>query len=271
MNRIPNVVLNLLNDYMYLWNERLPHTLEGLYLHGSIVLDAYTNNSSDIDFIAITKNRLSNDEIVVMTEIHKIISNKYIWPEMDGSYIVWEDLGKDETFDHRSYPFYNGGEIGYSTQFNPVTWWLLKTKGINILGQRPTDLNLKANKEDLVSYVLENMNSYWLNRVQRLEKSVEELLDISTKEEIDKEVEWTILGLLRQYYTVRERDIISKLGAGRYGLVHLPADWHTMIQEAINIRENRGTSLFKSEEDRIDCMLRFSKYLIGFCNQLMST
>ncbi|WP_277674507.1 aminoglycoside adenylyltransferase domain-containing protein, partial [Piscibacillus halophilus] len=52
------------------------------------------------------------------------------------------------------------------------------------------------------------------------------------------EVEWTVLGLLRQYYTLMEKDIISKLEAGYYGLEILPTKWHPIIQEAINIRKN---------------------------------
>ncbi|MBM7583959.1 hypothetical protein JOC86_000496 [Bacillus pakistanensis] len=59
INRIPKNVYDLINDYINLWKDRLPNTLAGFYLHGLIVLDAYINDSSDIDFVAITKNRLT--------------------------------------------------------------------------------------------------------------------------------------------------------------------------------------------------------------------
>ena len=54
MRKIPVVVQIILNDYIALFHERLPNTLEGLYIQGSIALNAYVNDSSDIDFIAIT-------------------------------------------------------------------------------------------------------------------------------------------------------------------------------------------------------------------------
>jgi hypothetical protein len=48
----------------------------------------------------------------------------------------------------------------------------------------------------------------------------------------DEEIEWTVLGLL----TLRENDIISKLGAGEYALQQMQEEWHGITREAINIR-----------------------------------
>ncbi|TYS13543.1 hypothetical protein FZC78_21530 [Rossellomorea vietnamensis] len=48
--------------------------LEGLYLHGSIVLDAYVKDCSDIDFAAVTRNRLAEAEIHTLKKIHEEIA-----------------------------------------------------------------------------------------------------------------------------------------------------------------------------------------------------
>jgi hypothetical protein len=111
------------------------------------------------------------------------------------------------------------------------------------------------------------MNSYWAQRVEKMETSITELYKLPA-EDIDDEIEWTVLGLLRQFYTLKERDIISKLSAGEYALQHLPLEWHPIIKEAINIRKGEKMNIFTSDKERIDMTIRFSKYIIHYCNQV---
>lgn len=268
MQGIPIIVENVLNDYVDLVNERIPNMLEGVYIQGSIALNAYVKDSSDIDFITVTNRRLLEEEAEVLSEIHSRIAEKYRKPELDGVYILWEDLGKLETCDN-VYPFYNGGELSYGVHFNPITWWLLKTKGINFIGPERTSLTFEIQSKHLVSYVTENMNSYWAQRTQRIENAIEDLINLPT-EDIDNEIEWSVLGLLRQYYTIKEHEIISKLGAGEYGLLHVPEEWHLIIKEAINIRKGVKKGLFTSNQERTDSAIAFSKYIIKYCNSSLS-
>ncbi|WP_335868985.1 aminoglycoside adenylyltransferase domain-containing protein [Bacillus sp. 2205SS5-2] len=263
-------IYEVLNEYISLWTERLPNQLEGLYLHGSIVLDAYIYDSSDIDFVVITKNRLTEKEIQILTDIHKVIADKFVKPEMDGLFIVWEDLGELRPTDNTSLPYYNGGKIGFYTHFNPITWWLLKKKGISLLGSDITERSFNISSNLLTSYVLENMNSYWAGRVIKIENSIEQIKNLPTTD-IDEEVEWTVLGLLRQFYTLKELSIISKFEAGEYGLLNLPREWHNIINEALNIRRKINETVFNSDEKRINETLSFSKYLIQHCNSIQQT
>jgi aminoglycoside adenylyltransferase-like protein len=61
----------------------------------------------------------------------------------------------------------------------------------------------------------------------------------------DYGIQWTVLGVLRQFYTFRERAIVSKMAAGEYALAHIPEQWHPLIQEAINIRMGTKGSLYQ--------------------------
>lgn len=54
---------------------------------------------------------------------------------------------------------------------------------------------------DLVSYTFENMNTHWASQIQKFEKSIEQLKYLPAGV-IDEEIEWTVLGLLRQFYTL---------------------------------------------------------------------
>ncbi|MBT2682314.1 nucleotidyltransferase domain-containing protein [Bacillus sp. ISL-37] len=126
---IPMIVEKVLKDYINLFNEHLPETIEGLYIHGSIALNAYVEDSSDIDFITLTNRRLTEEDSEALSSIHTTIANKYKKPEMDGVYAVREDMGK--LSNAGKYPYYNNGELlfGNYFNFNPITWWTLKNKG----------------------------------------------------------------------------------------------------------------------------------------------
>ncbi|WP_187445052.1 aminoglycoside adenylyltransferase domain-containing protein [Rossellomorea vietnamensis] len=182
-------------------------------------------------------------------------------------FIVSEDLGKIRPDDNAAFPYYNDGKLKWDTKFNPVTWVLLKEKGISVLGPDITKFPFDASKDLLTSYVRENMNSYWTMRVERLENSLNRDMNHSSKE-ISEEVEWTVLGLLRQYFTLKESDITSKAEAGEYGLLNLPERWHPIIHEALNIRSNKYVKLFQFDKERVLETVKFTKYLIDHCNNI---
>jgi hypothetical protein len=269
---LPKNVEKVLNEYINLLNEQLPDTVEGLYIHGSIALDAYAEYSSDIDFITLTNRRLTVRDSEALSYIHRTIENKYSKPEMDGVYVLPDDMGKlyNSSDNNIEYPYYNNGELAFGDyfNFNPITWWVLKSKGIKVFGPEIEYFNIDTQPQSLTSYVVENMNSYWSNRIQMAEASIEQLVKLPT-DQIDFEIEWTILGLLRQFYTIKENDIVSKLDAGEYGLTQLPVEWHNIIKDAMNIRNGEKERIFDSETDRMDNTLRFSKYLMNLCNYIV--
>lgn len=268
MREIPVTVKAVLDEYTTLFHAGLPNTLEGFYLQGSIALDAYVEDSSDLDFIAIINRRLSVEEVEILTEIHSAIASNYPKPEMDGVYMMWKDIGILEA-DDNNYPYYNGGQLSYGAYFNAITWWILKKRGISIIGPQPTVLNFEIDPQHLVEYVVENMNTYWVGQVEKIEYAMEYMLQLPATE-INEGIEWTILGLLRQYYTLKEHGIISKLGAGEYALLHMPEEWHPIIQEAIDIRKGVDRERFASDRERMDATLKISKYMIDYCNRNFS-
>ena len=82
----------------------------------------------------------------------------------------------------------------------------------------------------------------------------------------DYGIQWTVLGVLRQFYTLREHGIKSKIGAGEYGLQHMPPLWQPLIQEAINIRQHVQPSLFRSRVVRAVQARAFLQLIISACN-----
>ncbi|WP_173105810.1 aminoglycoside adenylyltransferase domain-containing protein [Bacillus sp. KH172YL63] len=269
MSGLPPVIEPIMNDYISLVHNQLPEVLEGMYLHGSIALSAYEHGSSDIDFIAVLNRHLTPSELVTLSDIHKNVEKVHVKPELDGVYILPEHIGlcqgKGENIQA---VFFNEGELttGEYFNFNPVTWYLFQEKGIAVLGEDISTYYVNVSINQVLSYVHDNMNTYWLGRLKWLEASVEEVKSLPA-EVIESELEWSVLGLLRQYYTMEESDIISKMGAGEYGLNRLSTEWHSIVKEAMNIRAGRTKRHFNSNEERITFMVRFMRYLIHHCNE----
>lgn len=268
--KVPIVVQKILSEYMAIFNTKIPNTLEGLYLHGSIALNAYHNGSSDIDFIAIVNRCLTEREVKILSKIHKQLNNKYKKTGMDGCYLLWEDIGKKKT-ETKKCLYINEGKIGRSNHvINPITWWILRDKGISIIGPEISSFHFEVDETDLVEYVLNNMNTYWVNRLNTIERFKRIVLLLPNKL-VDWEVQWTITGILRQFYTLREHEIISKVDACKYAINYMPESWHNITKEAISIREGLNIRYCDSKKQRVHDTIQYMNYIIDYCNNMYKT
>jgi Domain of unknown function (DUF4111)/Nucleotidyltransferase domain len=223
----------IMAEYMELADRYLPGRLEGLYIHGSAALGAFEPGKSDIDFAAVTKEVLTQEEAGRLQKVHKELASRHHYPELDGCYLVWDDFGslsKDLRY------VYNGGELAEGAPFNPVMWRILKDHAIRLRGPEISDLFIPIQEDDLAEYIIENSQSYWRKRTEAMKADPDGILALPS-EKIYEELEWSILGLLRQFYTLRENNIISKSGAGEYGLIHMPDKWHPVIELALLVRK----------------------------------
>jgi hypothetical protein len=132
---------------------------------------------------------------------------------------------------------------------------VLRKHGICVFGE---DLPFvyDTSLDELLKYVINNMNTYWVSWIDRLENKLETtaIPNRTEIEQIDDAVEWCTLGMLRQLYTIKERDITSKIGTGEYGLKILPERWHELIREAIAIKRREPMPIYSSQVTRL---LRF--------------
>jgi hypothetical protein len=259
--RIPHIVRPLLDEYIHLLENELPGFMGAFYLHGSLALDAFDTQFSDIDFITVINRRTSKDDFDRLAAIHQTLKRQYPdWP-LSGAYLQWGDLGQFED-KIEPHPHYHDDVLharGYH-DINSVTWWLLKNRGLSLYGPEPTTLDFSVDWDRLTVNMLENLNTYWRGFTRKPPRMLWLIYDYG--------IQWVILGVLRQFYTFREHDITSKTGSATYGLKHLPARWHPIIQEALNIRHQTKNSLYRSRITRALDAMRFLNYIIAVCNNL---
>lgn len=245
----------------------LNDNLIGIYLTGSIALGSYIDNKSDFDFTVAMKEPLTNEQATKLKAIHKSIVKKYSYPKsfFDGHFITLSELGKKPN-EIEPVIVCSDGKIknGYRG-INAVTWYTLKKYGVTVYGLPSSELPFDIDINELRSYVLDNINSYW---VKRLSRTSNIFLPMGLYALADSSVEWCVLGISRMLYTLSENDVCSKENAGEYMLLHASEEYHSLLREAIFIRTGKGQKHYKSSFERRSDMIAYMEYMIRECNSL---
>ncbi len=265
--RIPEEVKEVLNSYFEKIEKKLPNKLESLYLFGSVSIGAYQEGLSDIDFYAVTKEKLTESDVEKLKEIHHEMRKEYPKPSLDGMYLTREDLERENN-GNSSCPYFNEGKLQSYRPFhrNWIDAYQLQKYGIVVKGLPIETYNLSADWKELKSNLVENINGYWLNWVKNCERFPSlQYLGLYMSGNM---IEWGVLGVTRLYYSLRENDITSKAGAGEYALRTVPEEFHQIILEALRIRNGNKFSHYGSMRKRRNDALSYMKYIIRECNNL---
>ncbi|MDF2963614.1 MAG: hypothetical protein K0S39_5349, partial [Paenibacillus sp.] len=144
-----------------------------------------------------------------------------------------------------------------------------KNYGLRVYGlEIPFTYEITA--ETLVKYVVRNMNTYWVSWIERLENQllVSGISEQTIRaDELDQAVEWCVLGMLRQVYTIKEHGITSKIRAGEYGMTFLPNQWHGLIREAIAVKRCEPTRVYISQFKRMSDLVELLRLILLEANQ----
>jgi predicted nucleotidyltransferase len=267
---LPKIVDETMRKLCSSLHTRLLDNLESVYVYGSTALGAYIEGTSDIDFLILVRRPLSQSEILAISEAHEEVEKSIPGTDIMGSYIRREDLGKS-FIDIPVYATYYNKKLqtnGEGADINPITLWVLRRHGICVFGEE-LPFVYDTLLDELLKYVLNNMNTYWVSWIDRLENKLETtaILNQTEIEQIDYAVEWCILGMLRQLYTIKESDITSKIGAGEYGLKILPKQWHELIREAIAIKRQEPIRIYSSQETRLKDLVELLQFIHTECNR----
>jgi len=256
--RIPEPIRPILENYVQLVDHRLANLINAFYIGGSLALDGFNERFSDIDFVAVLHRKATPGEIEKLQDIHKTIEKDFPRWKLEGDYFQGNDLGCSDNIE--PYPYYHDGKVHPEGHFevNLITWWILKNHGIAIMGTEPQNLNFTVDWNLLVGRMKENLNSYWVRWANRIDRR---LVMVS-----DWGIQWAVLGVLRQYYTFNENSMTTKVKAAEYALTSLSPQWHPLIQEAIDIREGKRRTAYRSRILRMMDAVKFLKYVIQTCN-----
>ncbi|MGM0836591.1 MAG: aminoglycoside adenylyltransferase domain-containing protein [Bacillota bacterium] len=267
MTRISEDIKEVIHEFVERVERSFPGFLQDFYIYGSLSLGAFQKGFSDIDFIVLINQHPTDDELQRLKEFHKHMQGKFSGAILDGYYLVKEEMEAENQRIIPSHYFSEGKYKGKrSFSKDSIDAFQLKKYGITIKGLPAEDLNYSVDMDTLLKEQIKNVNTYWQNWLDDC-KRFPSTNYFSSFVSI-KSIDWGVLGLTRLFYTIREMDITSKVGAGEYALGTVPEKWHKIIEEAIRCRKGEKKSLYRSARKRRADALAYMEYVIGECNAL---
>lgn len=226
---IPEEVKFFLDQYVNELQEVISNEkLVGVYVYGSLALAAFHPESSDIDFVTVTKEAVSEAEKVKIRELHKRLCTHDLGKRMDGMYVPLAHVGK-QNHEMSPYLYCSEGKINEGHwDINSVTWWTIKNYGITVLGQTADELPYVVTWDDVVSTMKYNVEQYWSEKVKR------PYLFLSTEW-----VEFAVVTMGRIMCTLEMERIVSKDEGLQY-MMNSCKEWEQLLQEVYWIRQNEG-------------------------------
>lgn len=223
------------STYLEIADSVAPGLVEGLYVVGSVALDDWVEGCSDIDIVAVTAEPATDDDVGYLRTIHALVAERDDMPSIDGPYVAWGDLMiEPATGLHR--PWALDGRVhhdGDCFEINPVTWYTLAHYGVLVRGPSIANLEIPTDVEARVRFVVDNLRTYWTN----VADEVQHTCDVTPEATFAaSSLVWCALGALRLHYTAFTADVTSKRGAGGYGLIVAPEQFHTTLSTAIDLR-----------------------------------
>jgi hypothetical protein len=255
-----------IEEFTALLNLRNPDFLEGFYLVGSAALGDFQPGRSDIDFVAITVRPFDAADLDCLEEIHTHLK-ALPGPIFDGFYIDLETL-RQSTVPGQNTPFVLDGTFHRDEpcfEVNPVTWRLLRERGITIKGPLPADLPLVIDREHLRQFEVENLNGYWAGWLHQF---AGRLSATGSPGDIDAAtVTWGALGIARLACVLSTDEIVSKTEAGLWLLDAYPERWHRVVNDCLKAR--RGEIATFSIE-HAHAALQLMEHLLGAAQKFKS-
>jgi len=261
----PEEVRKVIDTYFSLLETTVPNLLEGLFLFGSISIGAFKYGFSDLDFIAVLKRKVTQPELRALKDLHTEMQQRFPKVILDGMYVLKDDA--EDISGTESLRFNEGKFYGYRTfDTNSIDAYQLKEYGIAIKGNQIECLNYVVEWEVLINNMRDNLNSYWVNWLHDCQRFLSmKYIGLFFSLRL---VEWGVLGVTRLFYTFKERDIISKAGAGEYALKTVPERWHKVLNESMRLRNGHKKSLYNSVFERRKDAIDYLAFMIDECNRL---
>jgi len=227
--------LSAARQYLALADEVAPGLVEGLYVVGSYALGDWIEGTSDLDVVIVTAEPATEDDFGSIVELHTRLADVPGIPRIDGPYLAWGDLlAEPATGLYR--PWTLDGEPhhdGECFEINPITWYTLATHGVTVRGASAQRLDIPTDVQARIRFVTDNLRSYWKDVAAQVAGACERPEPPTFDAPM---LVWCALGALRLHCTAFTGEVVSKRGAGDYGLTVVPATLHAVLHTALAMR-----------------------------------
>jgi len=251
-----------INGILFKFKEGIKETLKkrvfGIYIHGSLALGDFNPNSSDIDFLVVTKNPLSEDDINSLREFHLNMETKYPkwWNRLEGSYIPKDILKRLEPPDIPR-PYLNNGKLmlakyGYEWILEK---YVLREYGIVLDGPPFSKLVDPIESKDLKRATLNLLHEWWKPMIYDTDRLYDTEYQV-----------YAVLTMCRVLYTLNHGKIVSKPKAAQWVKEKLNHEKRKqLIESALKWYEGKNMN-FDHPDETVD----FIRFVLGYSQEKFS-
>jgi len=217
----PPLLSRFLGDLQSLLSDQLI----GLYLYGSLASGDFNLQSSDIDFVAVTKDALTSEQVVALEAMHqRLWASEDKWAKkLEGSYITQAALRR---YNPTNGPFPCVNEGQFYLAHHESDWIIqrdiLRRAGVVLFGPPPETLIDPVAPDEVRGAVQGILQSWWA-----------QYLDNPVRLQSDDYQAYAILTMCRSLYTLTHGQIASKPASARWAKERLDPRWHASIDWAL--------------------------------------
>jgi predicted nucleotidyltransferase len=227
---LPEPVRQVTGHYLALLEERAPGLVDGVYLVGSLGFGEWYEGRSDVDFVAVTRDRPDGADAARLRRVHDQVGDAFPRPYLSGSYVTWGDLARSPALLPDVPGILEGEWRDSGPGPSPVEWHELAHHGVRLHGPALADGPVHADTAELRAYSHSNLSEYWEPNLARLAEHRE----AASRPDL---VEWFVLGIPRLHHAIATGTLTSKDGAGHYALEVFGAQrWRPVVAEALTHR-----------------------------------
>jgi predicted nucleotidyltransferase len=240
-----DAVLTRLRDEV---GEVLGVDLVGMYFYGSLALGDYDPDSSDIDFVVATANRLTAEQVRVLKDTHERIlaSGLAAAHELEGSYVPVAQLRRYDS-DGPGCPGI-GVDLPFGVRGQGPDWVInrhvIREHSPALFGPDPKTLIDPISPDELRHTVVDLVGS-WTRSLEN--PSWLRLRNYQA---------FAVLTMCRMLHTLETGDVATKPVAAAWARGKLPAPWTGMVDRALEWRRDHAP-------DDMDETLAFIRFVLG--------
>jgi hypothetical protein len=222
-----NEILQLLLEEM---QKVLGDQFVGMYLYGSLSSGDFHPDASDIDYLVVTADILSENTIGALESMHYRIWNTGLkWAEkLEGSYLPVAHLRRYEKMD-TAYPTVNEGRFYLAPHGSNwvIQRHIIREGGVTLAGPDPRSMIDPVGPDDIRRAVTGTLHEWWFP-----------LLDDPSwlKNHGSEYHAYAILTMCRSLYALERGEIVSKPVAAGWAQGQLGGKWPQVIEQSLATR-----------------------------------
>jgi predicted nucleotidyltransferase len=233
-----NEVLNVLLSNV---KEILGDQFVGMYLYGSLSSGDFNPKSSDIDFLVVTRDSLSEESISKLDVMHKQVSAASLGRagQLEGSYVPRELIRHDDPYGMPC-PTINEGEFNIAPLGDGwnIQRYVVREYGVIVEGPDPKTLIDFVSADDIRSAVISVLNDWWFPMLD----------DPSWLRDHDRgHCAFAVITMCRVFHALQHGTIVSKPKAVQWIRPRLDDEWKHLIDKAVAISDHEDVELTLSE------------------------